>query len=90
MRVKVRLRREGGAYRQPYGLGHTAIGDLFLAHKTKDGRRVPLLQLLGANQQWPNLYEPRLIAWCAGEFKFIGLERHGNAWVLQQWDCEAL
>lgn len=90
MRVKVRLRREGGAYRPPFGQGHSAIGDLHLTHRTKDGRRVPLLQLLGADRQWPSLYEPRLLSLSAREFGFLGFERHGDAWVLQQWDCELL
>jgi hypothetical protein len=90
MRVQVRLRREAGEYRQPYGLGHTATGDLHLTHRTADGRRVPLLQLLGANRQWPSLFEPRLVSLMGSEFSFIGLERHDRAWVLQQWDCELL
>lgn len=90
MKIRVRLRREGGAYRQPYGQGHTATGDLRLTHRTTDGRRIPLLQLLGADRQWPNLYEPRLIGLDGGGLAFIGFERCGNAWVLQQWDCELL
>jgi hypothetical protein len=57
-----------------------------------ENRRIALLQLLGADRaQWPNLYEPRLIALGAKEIKFLGFERHeGRAWVLQQWDCELL
>jgi len=90
MQVRVRLRREAGAYRQPFGQGHTASGDLHLTHRTKDGRKIPVLQLLSADRQWPNLYEPRLVALSAREFAFIGLERHDQAWVLQQWDCELL
>jgi hypothetical protein len=39
---------------------------------------------------WPALFEPRLVALSANEFQFLGLERHGNAWVMQQWDCELL
>jgi hypothetical protein len=90
MHVRVRLRREGGAHRPPYGQGHSATGDLHLTHRSADGRRIPLLQLLGADRRWPNLYEPRLVALSAREFGFIGFERHGQAWVLQQWDCELL
>lgn len=88
MRVKVRLRREGGAFRPSYGQGSTAVGDLYLTHRTAEGRRVPLLQLLGADRPWPSLFEPRLVALSAAEFGFIGYERHERAWVLQQWDCE--
>lgn len=77
-------------FRQPYGQGYTASGDLYLTHRTAEGRKIPLLQLLGADRQWPSLYEPRLVACSAKEFGFIGLERHGAAWVLQQWDCELL
>jgi hypothetical protein len=86
------LRREGGAHRQPYGLGHTATGDLYLTHRTVENRRVALLQLIGADRaQWPNLYEPRLISLAAKHIKFLGFERHdGRAWVLQEWDCELL
>jgi hypothetical protein len=90
MRVKVRLRREGGAFRPPYGQGNTATGDLNLTHRTADGRRVPLLQLLGADRQWPNLYEPKLVSLGAGQFSFLGFERNDRAWVMQQWDCELL
>jgi hypothetical protein len=88
MKVRVRLRREGGAFRPPYGQGHTATGDLHMTFRTKDGRKIPLLQLLGADRIWPNLYEPRLVSLSANEFAFLGFERHGEAWVMQQWDCE--
>ena len=90
MRVRVRLRREGGVYRAPYGQGHTATGDLHLTHRTAEGRRVALLQLLGADRQWPSLFDPRLVTLSARRLGFIGFERHGQAWVLQQWECEVL
>jgi hypothetical protein len=51
---------------------------------------IPLLQLLGADRIWPNLYEPRLVSLSAREFAFLGFQRHGEAWVMQQWDCELL
>lgn len=90
MRVRVRLRREGGAFRQPVGQGHSASGDLHLSYRTVDGHRVPLLQLLGSDRPWPVLFEPRLRHLSAREFGFLGYERDGRAWVLQQWDCEML
>jgi hypothetical protein len=86
----VRLRREGGAFRQPYGLGHTATGDLHLTYRTASGRRVPLLQLLGTERQWPALYEPKLVSMLGTNFSFLGFERDDRAWVMQQWDCELL
>lgn len=73
-----------------YGPGDTATGDLHLTHRTADSRRVAVLQLLGADRQWPSLFEPRLRTLSGTEFGFIGLERHEQAWVLQQWDCELL
>lgn len=90
MRVRVKLRREGGAYRQPYGLGHTATGQLSMGHRDASGRMVPVLRLLGAERPWPDLFEPRLTSWMGNEFKFVGYEREDRAWVLQEWDCELL
>lgn len=88
MRVRVRLRREAGAFRLPYSQGHTATGDLHLTHRASDGRRVALLQLLGGDRQWPTLFDPRLFSLFARQLGVIGFERNGQAWVLQQWDCE--
>ncbi|RYE44007.1 MAG: hypothetical protein EOP24_25945 [Hyphomicrobiales bacterium] len=90
MRVQVRLRREAGAFRPQYGNGGIATGDLHLTYRTADGRKIAMLQLLGADRAWPSLFEPRLVALSAREFGFIGFERHEQAWVLQQWDCELL
>jgi hypothetical protein len=33
-------------------------GDLHLTHGTADGRKIPVLQLLGADRQWPPLRAP--------------------------------
>jgi len=50
-----------------------------------------MLQLLGADRAWPSLFEPKLVALSAREFRFVGFERHeGRAWVLQEWACELL
>lgn len=87
MQVRVRLRREAGAFRPPYGQGHTAMGDLHLTHRTADGRKIPLLHLLGADRQWPNLYEPRIISLSARQLCFLGFERNGDACAMQQWDA---
>lgn len=75
--------------RQPYGQGHTATGDLHLTHRTVDNPRVSLLQLLGADRQWPKPV-PKLVALSARGFGFIGVARCDRAWVLQQWNCELL
>lgn len=90
MRVTVHLRREGGAHRPPYGQGGKATGDLHLTHLTSDGRRVPALQLLGADRQLPRLFDPRLVELSAEKLRFLGFERVEAAWVMQEWDCEIL
>lgn len=90
MRVRVSLRRERGAYRPPFGQAAAASGDLHLTHLTADGRKIAALQLLGADRQWPRLFEPRLAALSATQMRFIGYERVENAWVMQEWDCEVL
>ena len=88
MRVTVHLRREGGVFRQPYGLGGKASGDLHLTHVTADGRKIPALQLLGADQRIPRLFEPRVVELSADKIRFLGFERVERAWVMQEWDCE--
>jgi len=90
MRVQVRLRREAGASRAVFGQGHTCTGDLFLTYRSEANRRVGVLQLLGADKQWPNLMEPRLVNLGGQQLVFLGYERHGRAWVLQEWECEVL
>ena len=91
MRVQVRLRRDGGVYRQPYGQGHTGVGQLAMVYRPgSHDRPVPVLRLLGVGRAWPELFEPRLVDWMGKEFKFLGWERYGRAWVLQEWDCEVL
>jgi hypothetical protein len=90
MRVKVQLRREGGAYCPPYGKGDTAIGQLSLMHRDASGRKVACPAPGGAERAWPDLYEPRLAAWGGNEFKFLGYERLDRAWVMQEWECEVL
>lgn len=47
------------------------------------GRRVSVLRLLGTDRPWRDLFEPRLVSWMGGEFKFVGYERDNRAWVLQ-------
>lgn len=82
------LERERGAYRASYGPKEHATGDLHLTYRTTRNRRVPVLQLLGANRHWPNLYDPRLVDLSANRMRFIGLEPTDQAWHLQEWIVE--
>ena len=90
MRVRVSLRREKGVFQPPRGPAAAATGQLHLTHVTADGRRVAALQLLGAERQFPRLFDPRLVALGSGQMRFIGFERAESAWVMQEWDCELL
>ena len=92
MKVRVMLERERGAYRQPYGQRMVATGQLHLTRRRTGGRTIPVavLQLLSADRQWPSLFEPRLADLSADTMRFIGYERDGNAWVMQEWLCEVL
>jgi hypothetical protein len=47
-----------------------------------------VLQLLGADKQWPSLYDPKLVDLSANRMRFVGAERQGNAWHVQEWVCE--
>lgn len=90
MRVKVRLEREQGVFRALYGPKDSAEGDLHLTYRTARNRRVAVLQLIAADKQWPNLYEPRLVDLSANRLRFVGAERVGQAWHMQEWICELL
>lgn len=90
MRVKVVLERDKGAFRPNQGPRDAARGDLHLTYRTARNRRVAVLQLLGADRQWPNLYEPRLVDLSADRMRFIGYEAHDQAWHMQEWVCELL
>ena len=90
MRATVKLRRDKGAHRAQYSPGCMCTGDLYLTYRANGNRRVAVLQLLGAERIWPNLFEPRLVALHARQLTFIGYEREDNAWHLQEWDCDLL
>ncbi|HEX2548068.1 MAG TPA: hypothetical protein VHL79_24500 [Ramlibacter sp.] len=47
-----------------------------------------MLQLIAADRQWPNLYDPKLVDLSANRLRFVGAERVGNAWHVQEWICE--
>jgi hypothetical protein len=88
MRVKVVLEREAGAFIQVLGPKSAATGDLYLTYRAVLNRRIAVLQLLGADRQWPNLYDPKLVDLSADRMRFVGHERAGNAWVVQEWICD--
>jgi hypothetical protein len=90
MHVKVVLERERGIFRASYGPRDAGTGDLHLTYRTARNRRVPVLQLLCADRQWPNLYDPKLVDLSANRLRFVGHERAGEAWVVQEWICEVL
>jgi hypothetical protein len=90
MRVKVVLEREKGEFRPACGPKDAGTGDLHLTYRSARNRRVAVLQLIAADRQWPNLYEPRLVDLSARRMRFVGSERVGKAWVVQEWVCEVL
>lgn len=90
MHVTVVLERDRGVYRARYGPTDAGTGDLHLTYRTSRDRRVAVLRLLGCDREWPNLYEPRLVDLSARRMRFIGAERVGEAWYMQEWICEVL
>jgi hypothetical protein len=90
MRVRVALEREAGVAKPAFGPSDAGTGDLHLTYRTVRNRRVGVLQLLGADRQWPNLYEPRLVDLSANRLRFVGHERAGEAWVVQEWICDVV
>lgn len=87
MRVRVVLERERGQFKGSYGPKDACSGDLHLTYRTTSNRKVAVLQLLGAERQFPNLYEPKLVDLSADRMRFIGYERVEDAWHMQEWIC---
>jgi hypothetical protein len=87
MRVTVHLQREHGQFRPKYAAKSTA-GDLYLTYRAAGNRRVPVLQLLGAQQRFPSLYDAKLVELSGTNLRFVGYEACETAWVLQEWICE--
>lgn len=90
MRVRVVLERQKGEFIAAYGPQDAGTGDLHLTYRTSRNRRVAVLQLLSADRRWPNLYDPKLVDLSANHMRFVGAERSGNAWHVQEWVCELL
>lgn len=88
MRVRVILEREKGEFIASYGPKDVGVGDLCLTYRTSGNRRVAVLKLIAANRPWPNLYDPKLVDLSAGKMRFVGAERCGRAWHVQEWICE--
>jgi hypothetical protein len=88
MRVRVILEREAGVYVPAMGPKNAGTGDLYLTYRTARNRKVAVLQLIGADRAWPSLYEPRLVDLAANRMRFVGHEKAGEAWVVQEWICE--
>ena len=82
------LERTKGEYVASYGPRDAATGDLHLTYRSSRNRRVAVLQLISADRKWPNLYDPKLVDLGANRMRFVGAERSGNAWHVQEWICE--
>lgn len=90
MRVKVVLERERGVYKAALGPKDAGTGDLHLTYRSVKNRRVAVLQLIGADRQWPNLYDPKLVELSADRMRFVGSEPVDEAWVVQEWICSVV
>lgn len=90
MRVRVILERNRGESVVAYGPREAGTGNLHLTYRTSRNRRVAVLQLLSADRKWPNLYDPKLVDLSANRMRFVGAERSGNAWWVQEWTCDLL
>ena len=88
MRARVVLERVNGEFVPSYGPKQAGTGDLLLTYRTNRNRRVAVLQLIAADKKWPNLYDPKLVDLSANRLRFVGAERNGNAWHVQEWICE--
>lgn len=51
---------------------------------------VVVLFLSGSDENGPHLYEPRVTSVLGDEIHVVGLEKHEQAWVLQEWQMEIL
>jgi hypothetical protein len=51
---------------------------------------VVVLFLGGSDKNGPYLYEPRVTSVLGDEIRVVGLEKHEQAWVLQEWQMEIL
>lgn len=86
--MRVVLERSRGEYVSSYGPKNAATGDLHLTYRSNRNRRVAVLQLLGADTTWPSLYDPKLVDLSGDRLRFVGAERCGTAWHVQEWICE--
>lgn len=91
--AKVTFLRERGVLVQRYALQHSVSGRLQMQDKPALGRNVRCLVLYPREgqskpgQQYPRLFEPKLVEVLEG-FRLQGWEATPErAWVLQEWEC---
>lgn len=90
MRARVILARLQGEFVPAHAQTNAAVGDLHLTYRNSRNRRVAVLQLIAVEKKWPNLYDPKLVELSANTLRFVGGERTGNAWCVQEWICELM
>lgn len=86
MRAKIRIMRQQGELRQP--IGQERECELWLRHEKLPGedRTVPVLRTIGDDRH--AMYDPRVTYVTAGTIRFMGMEREGRAWHVQEWSCD--
>ena len=90
MRVRVSTRRNGGRTLRWNEKPAAFEGTLLSTRQGAEDRKVVVLSVGDLEPHGPTLYEPRLVAVLGNELRFVGLEKHDQAWVLQEWNCEIL
>lgn len=91
MRVRVSQRRIGGRSLTWNQKPREYQGTLLSMRKSAEDRMVVVLFLSGTeNESGPHLYEPRVTSVLGDEIRVVGLEKHEQAWVLQEWQMEIL
>lgn len=84
------LERVNGEFVPSYGPKAAGTGDLHLTYRNSRNRRVAVLQLIAADKKWSNLYDLKLVDLSANRLRFVGAERTGSAWHVQEWISELL
>ena len=90
MRVRVLPRRIGGRSLTWNQKPKEYQGTLLGMRKSTEDRMVVVLFLGGSDENGPHLYDPRVTSVLGDEIRVVGLEKHEQAWVLQEWQMEIL
>lgn len=91
MKVRISPRRIGGRSLTWNQKPKVYQGTLLSTRKTTDDRMVVVLFLGGQEKDaGPHLYDPRVTSVLGDEMRIVGLEKHEQAWVLQEWQMEIL